>query len=445
MRAKEVIILILIILAGVGLHYFEDWHLSLSNDQTVNYFISQGKAYNFEETLILEPAATLEIINSHGGVEIEGSDRPDAELTLKKTVWDRSEKKASSLAQELKLLTSRQGTKLILSTNRDTFRHKNFSINFRLSVPASTSVRVSNSFGPVRIASISAAEVDNEHGQIDMLDIAGRVKVSNSHEKLTLLDIGGACQVETRHSPVSLIRISGPVSLKASHEDVELTDLKNSLKVVSRHSPIKARRLTGPVELEGSYEPIYIIESGQAAIRGHHSSVEIDNLTGPLDIETDYEPITLTRINGDVTLRGKGVEIDLSSIRSEKILIETSYEDVKLKNFTGDLHLNLAHGDASLFPASLRDNISVSLQYGDLSFFWPAGQLARLEARSKGGRIDWKLPLPPDEDSSNGLSLVRAFHSAPASPEIKLSTTYGDIKITQQEPSAFPDEDEPEF
>jgi len=52
------------------------------------------------------------------------------------------------------------------------------------------------------------------------------------------------------------------------------------------------------------------------------------------------------------------------------------------------------------------------------------------------------LSFPPDENSSNGISLVRAFQSAPAFPEIKLSATYGDIEIIQQEAAVSATADE---
>jgi len=447
MKAKEVIILILIILAGVGLHYVEDWHLTLKStwlDDSFSFKLGD-KSYEFEENQNLEPAAILEVINSHGQVQIEGGDYQDISLTLKKTIWDKSEKQAAQLATELKLQTKRDGSKLILSTNRNDFRRKTFTVDFILKVPASTIIMVSNSFGLARISGVKQVEVNNDHGQVDLLDIGGRVKASNSFEKLSCLDIEGACQIVTSHSPVSLVRIGGPVSLEASFEEIEFTDLKDSVKVTSRHSPLKALRVAGPIELESSYEPVYISDSGPAVVRGHHSEVEIDNLNGQLEIISSYEPISLKRINGDITIKGKGTKIDLSSVRAGRIIIETSYEEVKLENFTGSLDLSLAHGDASLSPASLKDNISANLQYGDLSFFWPAGQLARLEARSRGGTIGWRLPLPPDENTSNGVSLVRAFQSAPPFPEIKLNTTYGDIEIIQPEPAAFPAENEPGF
>ena len=445
MKAKEVIILLLIILAGVGLHYLEDWDSTLKDTWLDDSFAFKlgNRSYEFEENQNLEPADILEVINSHGQVQIEGGDYQDISLTLKKTIREKSEKQAAQLATELKLQTKRDGPKLILSTNRNDFRRKAFSVDFMLKVPASTVITVSNSFGPARISGVKQVEVHNDHGQVDLLDIRGGVKASNSFEKLSCLDIEGACQIATSHSPVSLVRIGGPVSLKASFEEIEFIDLKDSLKVTARHSPVKALRVAGPIELENSYEPVYISDSGPTVIRGHHSEVEIDNLNGQVEIVSSYEPISLKRINGDITIKGKGTKIDLSSVKTGKIIIETSYEEVKLENFTGSLDLSLAHGDASLSPASLEDNIYANLQYGDLSFFWPAGQLARLEARSKGGTIDWRLPLPPDENSSNGVSLVRAFQSAPPFPEIKLSTTYGDIKIVQPESGTFPAEDEP--
>jgi len=68
------------------------------------------------------------VINSHGQVQIEGGAGQDIILTLKKTIWDKNENQAGQLAAELKLQTKRDGSKLILSTNRDDFRRKIFQL-----------------------------------------------------------------------------------------------------------------------------------------------------------------------------------------------------------------------------------------------------------------------------------------------------------------------------
>jgi hypothetical protein len=431
MKAKEIVLLILIALVGVGFHYLQNFRVSI--DDWNADFLFRGNSYTFEESLTLEPAALIEVINSHGQVECEGSDRPDIALTFEKKVWRKDEETARKTADEIKLLTTRDGDRLILTTNRDTFKKRNFNTSFRLLVPRNVSVKLTNSHGPVRISRVNEAEVDNRHGRVDVLEIQGRVKAVNSFENLSLMDIGGECLVETKHSSLIMSRISGPVKLDCAYEEVELFDLRGTLDLTSRHTRIKAVRLAGPSEISGSYELISLTESGPATIKGHHCSVEIDNLTGILQVETTYEQIKLDRIEGNVMIRGKSTEVSLDSVKAQKINIETSYEDVRLENFTGELQLTLAHGDVSLNPINLDFPITVQNEYSNLKFYWPENQTARFEAKTISGNISWQLPVTPEENITNGTAILRAFTSAQDRPEIKLGTTYGDIRVLKKE------------
>jgi len=432
MKVKEIVLLILIVLVGIGFHYLRDIRISI--DEWSGDFLFRGNAHTFEESLTLEPAALIEVINSHGWVECEGSDRPDIALTFEKKVWRKDEETARKVADELKLLSSRDGDRLILSTNRDTFKKKrNFNTGFRLLVPRNVSVKATNSYGLVRILRVNEAEVNNRHGRVDLLEIQGKVKAANSYENLSLMDIGGECLVETKHSSLKMTRISGPVKLDCAYEEVELFDLRSSLDLTSKHSQIKTVRLAGPSEISGSYELISLSESGPANIKGHHSEIEIDNLTGDLYVETTYEQVKLDRIEGNITIKGKSTKVSLDSVKAEKINIETNYEDVRLENFTGEVQLTLAHGDAALRPINLDFPITVQNQYSSLRFYWPENQKARFEAKTKSGKISWQLPVAPEENITNGTAILKAFTRASDRPEIKLNTTYGDIQILKKE------------
>lgn len=431
MKSKEIVLLILIVLVGVGFYYLQDFRVLI--DDFDSDFLFRGNSYTFEENLTLEPAAIIEIINSHGQVEIEGSNRQDITLTLVKKVWRKNEETAKKVADEIKLLTTRDDNRIVLSTNRDSFKKKNFTTSFRLSVPQNVAVKVTNSFGLVRISKLKEAEVNNQHGRVDVFEIQDRVRAVNSFKNLSLVDIGGECYVETKHSSLLLSRIGGPVRLGCSHEDVELFDLRSSVSLTSRHTRIKAVKLAGPSNISGTYELISLTQSGPATIKGHHSPIEIDTLNGDLDIETSYEQVRLARIEGKVTVKGKSTEISLDSVRAAKIHIETSYEDVRLDNFSGELQLTLTHGDASLNPLNLDFPMTVQDEYGDLKFYWPENQTARFEAKTRGGSISWRLPFAPDENLNNGTAIVRAFTRAEDRPQVKFSTTYGDIQIVKKE------------
>lgn len=427
MKTKEILLLILIILIGVGFHYLSD--LKIKIDEWDLDFPFRGESYQFEEHSIEAPADILEIINSHGSIQIEGSETGEIEIIFEKKVWRKNEQEAREIADRIKLLSTRDNQKLVLTTNRDSFRKKNFATSFRVRVPADTRIAIKNSYGLVRLARVKEVDLENRHGRVEIIEISGAVRVKNSYEKVSIMDVSGDCHLETRHSSARLSRIEGPVQLDCAHENLELFDLNNNLKIQSRHTRIKALRVAGPLEISGSYELISLNEIGSAVVRGHHSPLEIDGVRGNLDLETSYERVRISNLEGDLVLRAKSSRIGITGVRGGRLKIETSYEPVNLENFSGQLELKSKHSSLSLAPSSLDFPMRITTEYGNISFFWPESQTARLEASSRGGRISWQLSIPPDENTSNGTALVRAFSQATDRPEIKLSAAYGDIRI----------------
>jgi hypothetical protein len=432
MKVKEVIWLILIILGGVGIYYLQNFQLQIDDWEIIPF--SKGKVYQFEENLSLEPSSTIEILNSHGQVEIEGSERNNIDVKLEKKIWRQNEESARTVAEQLKILTSKNGERLIISTNRDRLRKRNFSTDFKIYVPQNLKIKITNSHGAVRISRVREADVSNYHGRVEINEVTGSVRAVNSYEPLAIMDIGGESQIETNYSTLLLSRLSGPITVNCAHEEVRLFELHAPLHFFSKHSRIKAVGLAGPSEISGTYEPISIAESGSLRIEGHHSPIEIDNLKGKLEIETSYEHIRLSRIEGtDLIIKSKDTEINLDSIQVNNIHLETSYENVLASNFSGQLLLIASHNDISLKPSDLNHSINVQADYSEIKFYWPDNQTARLEAETKGGNISWQLPFSPDENRNNGLAIIKAFSQAQDRPEIKLKTTYADIQILKKE------------
>lgn len=431
MKAKEVLLLIFIVVAGVGLHYLND--LKLTVDDWEVGFPFRGEPYLFEEVKTEAPAGILEIVNSHGSVHIEGVEARDIEISLEKRVWRKSEPEGREIAEQIKLLSTRNGQRLLLTTNRDTFRKKNFSTSFRVRVPKETAVVVRNSYGLARVAGVKEVELENQHGRVDIVEVAGSVRVKNAYEKVSLMDIEGECWLQTRHSSALLSRVAGPVHVDCAHETLELFDLRSSLELNSRHTKIRAVRIAGAAQISGSYEPITLSETGPAIIKGHHSPVEVNTARGQLQIETTYERIRLADLEGDLVIRARSSRVDILGARASRLQIETSYEPVNVEDFSGQLELRLKHAGLSLAPLNLDYPITAATEYGNIKFLWPENQTARLEASSKGGRISWQLPFSPDENTNNGLAVVRAFREAQDRPEIKLMTSYGNIEILKKD------------
>ncbi|MEE9389651.1 MAG: hypothetical protein V3U91_00250, partial [Candidatus Aminicenantaceae bacterium] len=136
MRAKEILVLILIIGAGIIFYHAQTGKLHIDWDIEDHIYFSLEE-YISEESQEIQPPfpALLEIDNSRGDIEIHGAEEEKITIRFQKVIWRKNEEKAKEVSEKLKMIVNRDADKLTFSTNRDEFRRKNFETNFRISLP----------------------------------------------------------------------------------------------------------------------------------------------------------------------------------------------------------------------------------------------------------------------------------------------------------------------
>ncbi len=151
MKAKEIFLLIFIILIGMSLTqvYKGDFHLDWGWGDGLLFGYEK---FVFEDTEEIESPlpGELRIRNSHGSVEIFGSDEENITISFEKRIWRKDETTAQEIAEQLKMFTELEDQALNISTNRQEFRRKNIETHFFIRVPKGMNVTVINSYGLVR-------------------------------------------------------------------------------------------------------------------------------------------------------------------------------------------------------------------------------------------------------------------------------------------------------
>jgi hypothetical protein len=435
MKFKEVLLLILLIIAGLVIYQIQTGHWDLQIDWDDD-FIRLGREYTYEVTEVFESPfpARLEIANSHGWVVVEGTDEEVARLTFKKKIWRKDEASAREIADRLTYNVERTGDFLYLSTNRAEFRKRNFETGFILSVPRGTAVLVENSYGYVNVSDVREALVKNRHGKVSLARVEGDCTIENSYEDVVIENAGGFCDITTKHADIQVYSISDGLRIENRYGNIRLEDVGQSAEIYAEHCEIRGRRIQGDLDLETSYERIDLVDVGPARIRARHSPVDVDEVRGNLDIQTSYEAVRATNVHGNLSVTGRTVGVTAWNIGGDDIVIDTSYRKVNLSEFEASTRIALRNGDLILKPKALRFPINVQSEYADIHFFWPDGEEAPFEARSKGGNIHWGLGETPDVSQANGISLVKAFQERTDRGQIILTTTYSDITIEEYSP-----------
>jgi hypothetical protein len=419
MKFREVLLVVVLILAGLVVYQVQTGHWNLDFNWGGD-FAGFGKEYASEETRTIDaplPPA-IEVVNGHGWIEVRGGDQQNVVLTFKKVVWRRTEEEAKDVADRLKYTLTTAADKLTLATNRDEFRKKNFETGFVLTVPRTMTVRVTNSYGIVRLEGIKEATVRNRHGEIFATDIDGPCTLETSYEDVEAQDIRGGCRIINSHGDVRAVSVMGDIYAETSYARVRIEDAGQKAEVRGSNVETDLRRVQGAVSVETSYEKVFLSDVGPAEIGGHHMAVAAEN-------------VRATGVQGRLIVDAHNSSVTASGIGGGEILVKTSYENVSLSDFSAEVTAILRNGNITLKPLDLKHGMDVRNEYGTIDLVWPSGETARLEARSKGGSVSWGLAERPDVDQTNGVSLVKAFTSSAGSPLIYLSTTYDNVRIEE--------------
>jgi len=280
MKAKEIILLILIIVVGILFHQLYtgkiDVYFDLDDD-----FVVISNEFDYEDYQELEPPfpALLQVENSYGDVEIQGTSAEKITVTLRKKIWRRKEDAAREIADELKMVIQEQADRLVISTNKDEFGRKNFKLSFKISVPMSMDVVVRNSYGSVEVFDLRNTDITNRNGEIHASNISGQLILNNSYKTIEVENIDADLELESHNSSVYVSKVKGKAHIVHRYGDIHLDDISGGVKVEGSHSEIYGENLAGPVELESSYKNITLIHVGPTKIKGYSSTIEVSRKT----------------------------------------------------------------------------------------------------------------------------------------------------------------------
>jgi hypothetical protein len=428
MKGKEFLILILIIVVGVIFYHAQTGKLDW--DWGDGFFFSYDDFVYEESEEIAPPYPDLiKVVNTHGDVEIEGTEEDKISIIFKKRIWRRDEERAKEVSDRLKFTTDKTDQHILISTNRDEFRRTRFDTNFVIKIPEGMDVEVTNSYGHVKAYNIGKCTISNPYGEIYVEGASGATALKNRYEDIEVENVQSDCRIESRHSSVIALNIAGNAHVIHRYGKIHLEDIIKETTIEGSHSEVYGKNLTGQVNIDTSYKKIVLVNSGPIDIDTTRSPIEIDGAQQLVKIKNRYGKLKLDDIRGDLFVEGKDIQVTGSSIIGNSITISTSYRDVELTEFSGKVSITLSNGDIYLEPLPLTHPLDITGKYVDIKFRWPEGGKYPLEARTKGGDIHWELSDEPSSMKENGYSTIKAFIEELNNPKITISTTYGTIQF----------------
>lgn len=432
MKAKEIILLIVIIVVGILFHQLYTGEIEIYFDEDDDFIIFSNE-YDFEDIQEFEPPfpSLIQVRNSHGAVKILGTDEEKISVSLRKKVWRRKEEDAKKIADELKMIIQKEAEQWTISTNRDEVERTKFRTSFVISVPSSMDIEVRNSYGTVDVSYVRNAEINNRHGEVILADISGEVTLENSYQNVEVDTVESDLFLDSHNSHVYVGSIKGKVHIVHRYGKIELEDISQDVTIEGSNSEVYGENLAGPLKLDSSYRKIVLYNIGPAQISGHSCAIEVDKIEGNLDIENSHGKIWIGNLQGDLVIDGKNLKVEGKTIIGEKIDIKSSYRDIELSEFSGRTTITHSHGKVVLAPYPLTHPLEVKGEYAAIELSWPLGKKYPLEIRVKNGEINWELAEKISIIEEDHTRTLKAFIQETDVPSISLTTSYRTIWVTQ--------------
>jgi DUF4097 and DUF4098 domain-containing protein YvlB len=319
------------------------------------------------------PRVVLEL--GRGNAKITTVDSEKVVVTGRKTIqaYNQTDADAGNKDTPIEIVT--MGDQVIVRTNQDKLDNtRRASVDLEISVPKGTNFEGRGKFG-----------------DFDIRDLLGNVEVNSENAGVRLQNIGGAVKLDLRRSDIiRAVNVKGNFDLKGRGQDVDLDNIEGQVSVAGSYGgELNFRNLAKPLRFEGV-----------------HTEMRVEKTPGTIRIALGT--ITAENVQGPIRLTSK-------------------VQDIKLREFTQNVEVNVDRGDIELRPASLQTGrIDARTANGNVDLVLPNGAKFDLTATTRRGEIsnDFGQPLRVEQEG-RGATL----RGSNGGPQITLNSDRGEISV----------------
>lgn len=392
---SEVVLLVLILLLGslisrIVLRPWHDWPgavgLHIDDDDFANLFMN---SYTYTQTLsqAAGPQPRLMVVNRRGDVDVRVSDKPTFDAVVKETVRADNEAEAKKLADQLKFEMAQEGGQYVLRSNLDSLPNsgRNVRLDVTLNVPKTTTADITAERGDISVEGLQGEQtLTTKRGDVRSANVEGLVRIHKSHGGTQVRDIKGNVEVDGRGGDVDVGGVSGTVTVSGEFSGaVQFRDITQSLRYSSSRTDLTAQRLSGRLYME-------------------MGSLDARGVDGPFELTT----------------RQKDINLDGFAHR------------VKISDRNGEIHLR-----ASSPPIQ---PIDVQSERGGIELILPESSNFQIEAISRHGEVESDFSGPGLKINPEGETPSIAGGYGKGGPMIRLTTSYGTIRVAHQAAAPAP-------
>ncbi len=376
-------IMFLIFLVMLGLGASSAWHYrgALSDEffQIDDHpgFLLFGTPYNYTDELqqAFPAGASLRVVSDRGEVRLVPWDENNIKVSVQKKVIADSQSEADKVNAATKPTITVAGDQVTVNANTS---------------GASGNHRVDTNL-EIFLPRKAAAEIATARGTVAVHDRTGDLKISNSHGDV---EVGG---------------IQGNVSINLRGGSVRAENVRGDFSLNGRVSDVNVENLQGSVRLTGDF----------------FGTTRLAKIANSVHFQSSRTDMEIAKLDGELVLESG--DLRASSLAGPTRVITRS-KDIRLDNFTGNVHIEDNNSDIELTPGKLPlGNIQITNRRGRIQLVLPANAAFQLDAHATRGEISSDFAGVDVENRTHDSKATGSVGSG--GPQIHLSTERGDIEI----------------
>jgi len=374
-------VMFLIFLVVLGLGASSAWHYrGVISDEFFQIddqpgFALFGTPYNYTDEIqqAFPAGAGLRVVSDRGEVHLIAWDQNTIKVEVRKKVLAESQGDADKVNGTTRPTITVTGDQVTVNANTAAGNHR-VDTNLEIYLPRK-----------------AAADIATAHGKVEVDDRTGDLKISNRGGDVELGGIQGNVNVSLRGGSVRAENMHGDLSLNGRVNDVNIENVQ------------------GSVRLSGDY----------------FGTTHLAKIAGLVSFQSSRTDMEMAKLDGDLMLDSGDLRV--SSLAGPTRVITRS-KDIRLDNFTGNVHIEDNNSDIELTPGKLPlGAIQIANHHGRIHLVLPADAAFQLEAHTTQGDISSDFSGVNVQSHARGAQATGAIGSG--GPQIQLSTDRGDIEI----------------
>lgn len=275
---------------------FEDFSIGMTN-------YKDASTYDYTYTISAEGKDELKLMNSFGDVEIIEGSGNDIEVAAEIKIKYNDKAYADELSKNI-VKIDKGGSSVSIysdldSSKYDKSRAGQINVSYVVRMPDNIKTNIENKFGDTAVKNLKKdVEVDNEHGNINVTDIVGSLRLKNSFGNIKASNIKGTIDIDNQHDNVYVENIEKDVRIKNKFGNVDAINIGGNLNIENEHANIDVEDIKGDLYIYGKFGNInvdsankfikIISNNGNISVKTRElieKGVEIENEFGNIDIE----------------------------------------------------------------------------------------------------------------------------------------------------------------